>query len=322
MKKLRFGFMSTLTTVGLVAAFTACSSSDSPAEPITDNDAGTLKITNTTRGVELGEGGMDLYKEDVLKVEFVPNEKYKKYKFETVIKVNGVSLGQDGRYTVKQGGTSYAFSVTARYEAGEINLSANKTVTVQQEYNVTVPYVLYMTPDLRELINVKATYKTEAGNVEALDAERLIASNDIKEKYGDVYTYEDGGFTYYTFNKGEAESYDNHTGPDSVETVPMLLIKQPYYRMGIATEVTITYESKNRELVKDEYNIGRKFDRKRALFNLPTEGGTDKNWRYTIPLFTGEKMSKEQVQRYLNDLKNVQDKISFKIDKDGNIPEK
>ena len=332
MKKIYFGFLATAAFC-VAALFTACSSDSDDTIEHDDYNAGEFIITNTTRGIELKDGSVDIFKGDKLKIEFKTSYN-KNFKTSISVSINDGTpssiIDKEGMYsidyTIHYGDVKYTFILSAKYEEGGKILSASKTINVIQKYNVTIPYVLYMTPDLRGLVNLKATYLNENGNKESLDAELLTPNNDEIEEYNDVYTYEDAkGITQYTFKSIEAVEFPIHAGPLTAQTVPMLKLNIPYYRFGINTEVTLSYESKGKELVQDEYNIGRRFTRKRALFDTPTTGIDDSAFpsQRQDPMFTGTLMTKEQTADYLRKIEQDKtDVIKLYIDEKGNVKEK
>lgn len=318
--KMNLKLLATIAVCGFVALFTACSSSDSKDEPITDNNAGEFKIVNGTRGnAELTAGSNNFYKGDVLKIQF--NPKYKKnFTTSYAVSVNGGTKTtlEGNEFTVSEGGVTYTFYLTAKFDVGDTHLSATKTISIEQKYNVTVPYVLYITEDLKDLVKVNVDFSNEAGKTYPMED---IPSYTFEE-HKNVYTYEDGGITYYTFNQPEAETYDIHAGPLTAKTVPMLILNIPYYRFNIDTEIILTYQQKADVVETREYNIGRRFERKKASVVSPTEGATDKDWRYTVPMFTGEQMTGKQAKSYVDKMVKEKDIIKLHIDADGNVTER
>ena len=318
--KMNIKLLATVAVCGLVALFTACSSSDSNDDPITDNNAGEFKIVNSTRGnAELVQGSANLFKGDVLKIQFSP--KYKKnFTTSYAVSVNyGTKTTLDGsEFTVSEGNVIYTFYLTAKYDEGETHLSATKTISVEQKYNVTVPYVLYITEDLKDLVKVNVDFSNEAGKTYPMEE---IPAYTF-ETHENVYTYEDGGVTFYTFNQPEAASYAVHAGPLTAKTVPMLVLELPYYRFNIDTEIILTYQQKADVLETREYNIGRSFERKKASVVSPADGASDKDWRYTVPMFTGEQMTGKQAKSYVDKMVKEKDIIKLHIDADGNVTER
>ena len=316
MKKIYLGFLTTAAFC-VAALFTACSS-DSKEEPVVDNSAGEFKIINTSRGnVVLEDGSVEIYKGDVLKIQF--DTKYKK----TFTKDYSVVVGKDrivienNEFVVNTGDETYTFTLKATFDEGETHLSASRTITVQQKYKVTVPYVLYITEDLKDLVKVNVDFSNEAGKTYPMED----LPGYTFETHEDVYTYEDEGFTYYTFNKQQAEAYDVHAGPMIVKTVPMLVLNIPYYRFAIDTEVILTYQQKA-DVENRDYNIGREFQRKKASIVSPTENANDKDWKYTLPMFTGKNMTSQQTKDYLGQIVKAKDVIKLRIDADGNVTER
>ncbi|MBO4451384.1 MAG: hypothetical protein J5770_03095 [Bacteroidaceae bacterium] len=313
MKKIYFGLLATAAFC-VVALFTACSS-DSKEEPITDNMAGDFKIINASRGnIELENGSVELYKGDVLKIQF--SSKYKKTfntDYSVLVGKDRIAI-ENNEFVVNKGDETYTFTLNASFDEGDTHLSASKTITVQQKYKVTVPYVLYITEDLKDLVKVNVDFSNEAGKTFPMEE----LPGYTFETHEDVYTYEDEGFTYYTFNKPEAESYPVHAGPLTAKTVPMLVLDIPYYRFNIDTEIILTYQQKA-EVEDHDYNIGREFQRKKASIVSPTEGANDKDWKYTLPVFTGEKMTSKQTRDYIAKIVKEKDVIKLRIDGDGNV---
>jgi len=317
MKKNYFSILASMAFVGLVALFTACGSDDPVEEPVTDQAAGKFVLTNLTRSnAVLENGSFNIYKEDTIKVEFVPNDKYRRYKFTTDIMVNGTKVNNG--YRIKKGDTQYTFTMSARYDGGEVHLSANQTTTIEQKYKVTIPYVLCITEDLRNMVNLEVTYTNENGKYETMEAEKLIASNYVQEQRDGVYTYMKNGIKCYTFDRGEAELNENFEGPLTVSTVPMLILNIPYYRFDIETEVKVTYKPRNPELTEQFYNIGRRFERKEAII-VSEESAKDNVWEYTAPMFTGEVMDRGQLNNYMKELEEAEDVIYLRIDAKGNV---
>ena len=320
MKKNFLGMLATVAVCGLVAVFAACSSSDSNDEPITDNNAGEFKIVNATRGnADLTVTPNNLFKGDVLKIQFSP--KYKKnYTTSYAVSVNGGTKTtlEGNEFTVSEGNATYTFTLIAKYDEGATHLSATKTITVKQEYNVTVPYVLYITEDLKDLIKVNVDFSNEAGKTYPMED---LPSYTFEE-HQNVWTYEDGGLTHYTFNEPEAKTYDVHAGPLTAKTVPMLVINLPYYRFNIDTEIILTYKQKADVIETQDYNIGRSFERKKASVLSPTAGASDKDWRYTVPMFTGELKTGKETKKYVDQMVKEKDVIKLHIDADGNVTER
>ena len=316
MKKNYFGLLATVAFC-VAALFAACSS-DSKEEPITDHAAGEFKIINASRGnIELENGSVELYKGDVIKIQF--NSKYKK-NFTTdysVVVGNDRLAIENNEFVINKGDETYTFTLKANFDEGDTHLSASKTIAVQQKYKVVVPYVLYITEDLKDLVKVNVDFSNEA--------EKTYPMEELPgytfEEHQDVYTYEDNGFTYYTFNKPEAESYPVHAGPLTTKTVPMLVLNIPYYRFGIDTEVILTYQQKA-DVENRDYNIGREFQRKKATIVSPKEGANDKDWKYTLPIFTGEKKNSNETKDYIAKLVKAKDVIKLRIDVDGNVTER
>lgn len=316
MKKYYFGLLATVA-ICVAALFAACSS-DSKEEPITDHAAGEFKIVNATRGnAVLENNSVEIYKGDVLKIQF--DSKYKK----DFKKDYTVTVGKD-KYTIENnefivntGDETYTFNLNASFDEGDTHLSASQTIKIQQKYKVSVPYVLYITEDLTKLVKVNVDFSNEAGKTYPMED----LPNYRTEEHKDVYTYVDGGFTYYTFNKPEAESYAEHAGPLTANTVPMLVLDIPYYRFGIDTEVILTYQQKA-DVENQDYNIGRSFERKKATIVSPKEDANDKDWRYTVPMFTGEQMTSKETKDYIAKLIKEKDIIKLRIDVDGNVTER
>lgn len=322
MKKIYLGFLATAAFC-VAALFTACSS-DSKEEPVVDNSAGEFKIINTSRGnVELENGSVEIYKGDVLKIQF--DTKYKK----TFTKDYSVVVGKDrivienNEFVVNTGDETYTFTLKATFDEGETHLSASRTIIVQQKYKVTVPYVLYITEDLKDLVKVNVDFSNEAGKTYPMED---LPGYTFEEHNG-VYTYEDGGVIKYTKDPDEAMSYKDEfdnplwNGPLTVKTVPMLVLNIPYYRFAIDTEVILTYQQKA-DVENREYNIGRRFERKRATIVSPKEGVNDKSWKYSVPMFTGEQMSSNATKDYLGQIVKAKDVIKLRIDADGNVTER
>jgi hypothetical protein len=313
MKKYYFGLLATVA-ICVAALFAACSS-DSKEEPITDHAAGEFKIVNATRGnAVLENNSVEIYKGDVLKIQF--DSKYKK----DFKKDYTVTVGKD-KYTIENnefivntGDETYTFNLNASFDEGDTHLSASQTIKIQQKYKVVVPYVLYITEDLKDLVKVNVDFSNEAGKTYPMEE----APGYTFESHNDVYTYENEGFTYYTFNKQQAESYDVHAGPMTANTAPMLVLEIPYYRFNIDTEVILTYQQKA-DVEERDYNIGREFQRKKASIVSPTEGANDKDWEYTLPMFTGEKMTSKQTRDYISKIVKEKDVIKLRIDGDGNV---
>lgn len=308
----------------VVALFAACSSdNDAPAEPITDNNAGEFKITNVTRGVELENGSFDLYKGDVIKIQFA--SKYKKA-FTTdysVVVGKDKYVIENNEFVVNKGDETYTFTLKANFDEGDTHLSASKTITVQQKYKVTVPYVLYITEDLKDLVKVDVNFSNEAEKTYPMEE---LPGYTFEEHEG-VYTFVDGGVTKYTKDPDEAMSYTDEfdnplwDGPKKVQTVPMLVLNIPYYRFGIDTEVILTYQQKA-DVENRDYNIGRRFERKRATIVSPKEGVSDKDWKYTMPMFTGEQLNSVKTRDYIAKIVKAKDVIKLRIDADGNVIER
>ena len=318
MKKSGLSFLATVSVCALVALFTACSSSDSKEEPVTDHNAGEFKIINTSRGNKvLEDGSVEIYKGDVLKIQFSP--KYKK-NFTTDYSVyvgrNKVAI-ENNEFIISTGDTEYTFNLSATYDEGETHLSASQTITIKQKYKVTVPYVLYITEDLKDLVKVNVSYSNEAAKTYPMED----LPGYTFESHSNIFTYEDEGFTYYTFNQPEAESYAIHDGPKTVNTVPMLVLEIPYYRFSIDTEIILTYQQKA-DVEERDYNIGREFQRKKASIVSPVEGVNDKDWKYSLPMFTGSKMTASQTRDYISRISREQDVIKLHIDADGNVTER
>ena len=316
MKKASLSFLATIA-LGFVALFTACSS-DSKEEPVTDYNAGEFKIINTTRGnKELVDGSVEVYKGDVLKIQF--SSKYKKNfnkEYSVYVGKNKVNI-ENEQFKVSTGDTDYAFTLKATYDEGETHLSASQNITIKQKYKVTVPYVLYITEDLKDLVKVNVDYSNEEGKTYPMEE----LPGYIFETHEDVYTYEDEGFTFYTFNKQQAIAYAVHKGPMTAQTTPMLVLEIPYYRFNIDTEIILTYQQKA-DVEEREYNIGREFQRKKASIVSPTEGANDKDWKYSLPLFTGEKKTASQTRDYIGKIVKEKDVIKLHIDNDGNVTER
>ena len=316
MKKSSLSILATIA-LGFVALFTACSS-DSKEEPVTDYNAGEFKIINTTRGnKELVDGSVEIYKGDVLKIQFSP--KYKKNfttEYSVYVGKNKFNIEND-QFKVTTGDTDYAFTLKATYDEGETHLSASQNITIKQKYKVTVPYVLYITEDLKDLVKVNVDYSNEEGKTYPMEE----LPGYTFETHDDVYTYEEDGFTYYVFNKQQAEAYEVHDGPLSANTAPMLVLEIPYYRFNIDTEIILTYQQKA-DVEEREYNIGRDFQRKRATVVSPTEGASDKDWKYSLPMFTGTKMTASKTREYIGKIIKEKDVIKLHIDSDGTVTER
>ena len=315
--KMNMKLLATVAVCGLVALFTACSS-DSKEEPVTDHNAGEFKIINTSRGnKELTDGSVEIYKGDVLKIQFSP--KYKKtFKTDYSVYVgkNKVAI-ENNEFVVSTGDTDYTFNLSATFDEGETHLSASQNITIHQKYKVTVPYVLYITEDLSKLVKVNVDFSNEAGKTYPMEE----LPGYTFETHEDVYTYVDEGFTYYTFNKQQAEAYDVHEGPLTAKTTPMLVLDIPYYRFNIDTEIILTYQQKA-DVEERNYNIGREFQRKKASIVSPTEGANDKDWKYTLPMFTGKSMTSKETKDYIAKIVKEKDIIKLRIDADGNVTER
>ena len=290
-----------------------------PYLDITDNNAGEFSIINTSRNfIEIDNGSVDVYKGDVLKIFF--NSKYKS-NFNTNYTVtvgNEKYTIENNEFVVNKGDETYTFTLNANFDSVNTHLSASKIIEVRQKFKVVVPYVLYITEDLKDLIKVNVDFTNEEGKTYPM----VDLPSYTFEEHKNVYTYEDGGITYYTFNQPEAVSYNIHAGPLTAKTVPMLILNIPYYRFNIDTEIILTYQQKADVVETREYNIGRRFERKKASVVSPTEGATDKDWRYTVPMFTGEQMTGKQAKSYVDKMVKEKDIIKLHIDADGNVTER
>ena len=100
------------------------------------------------------------------------------------------------------------------------------------------------------------------------------------------------------------------------------LVKGLYYRFNIDTEIILTYKQKADVVETQDYNIGRSFERKKASVLSPTAGASDKDWRYTVPMFTGELKTGKETKKYVDQMVKEKDVIKLHIDADGNVTER
>lgn len=327
MKKSSLSILATIA-LGFVALFTACSSdSDDSAIERDDYNAGEFKITNTTRGVELTDGSVEIFKGDELKIQFSP--KYKKdFKTSYSVSINNgnpTSIDKEGKYTINYGDTKYTFTLTAKYEEGGKVLSASKTINVIQKYNVTIPYVIYMTKDLAELVNVEVKYTKDGENnpvTNFFKAEEVVDA--LVTDTVSVWEYEENGEIKHipTLPAGLApEDMAKYTSV-KVGEITKYILPISYYKPNIDTElsVSLTYNGEDLDPNKT-YEIECIFSRKAAEIDYPNGTGEDKAFVKSDPVTEAKTMTASEVSNYLTrTLPDVgKQPIKLRIDKNGNV---
>lgn len=315
MKKTSLSILATIA-LGFVALFTACSSSDSEEVPDNDSNAGEFKIINTTRGVELTDGSSEIYKDDVLKIQF--NGKYGK-KYTTTYKVkigDGTETeitDKDGKYTISDCDTTYTFVLTAKYNGEGKNLSASKTITITQKYKVTIPYVLYMTEDLADLINITVKYTKDGENRLST---RPYGSEKIRKalvsEMVTVVKYEKDGVVklYPEMPEGVKADELKYYNASEVPEVTKLILEIPYYKPDIDTEFSVSVSPNDeRRMDRDKkYVFKCQLGRKEAINGFPVKNGeakgVDEAYKETYakvdPVLEADTLNYDDALKYLD----------------------
>jgi len=326
MKKASLSILATIA-LGFVALFTACSSDDSEDVPASDSNAGEFKIVNTTRNIELQNNSVDIFKGDVLQIQFSP--KYKK-SFTTNYSVsidngNPTTIDKDGKYTINYGDRKYTFTLTAKYDEGNTHLSASKTITVIQKYNVTIPYVVYLTKDLAELVNIEVNYTKdgEKNPVTKFYRSEEVTSALVTDTVS-VWEYEENGEIKHIPTLPAGLSPEDMEKYKSVKVGEITKVVLPisYYTPNIDTELSVSLSYNGQELDPNKtYEVECIFSRKAALIDYPNGTGEDKAFEKSDPVTEAKTMTADEVSRYLNNtLPNIgKQPIKLRIDKEGNV---
>ena len=326
--KMNLKLLATVAVCGLVALFAACSSdSDDPAIERDDYNAGEFKITNTTRGVELTDGSVEIFKGDELKIQFSP--KYKKdFKTSYSVSINNgnpTSIDKEGKYTINYGDTKYTFVLSAKYEEGGKVLSASKTITITQKYNVTIPYVIYMTKDLAELVSLQVEYTKDGENTPVTDfykAEELVDALVVDSV--SVWEYVENGEVKHTPTLPAGLSPEDMEKYTSVKVgeITKYILPISYYKPNIDTQLSVSLKYNGQELDPNKtYEVECLFSRKAALIDYPGGTGEDKAFVKSDPVTDAQTMTAEEVRNFLNrTLPDIgKQPIKLRIDKEGNV---
>lgn len=311
--------------------FVSCSKdSDTPSNTVvpekvekTIENAGEFIITNLSSKENIDGSEAKMINDDTLKVVFKPKNEYKNISFPiscTLLKKINDSIFVVSQMSPKNYDLLFkAASNKVEKKDSSFTYTAERklSVTIPSSYAI-IPFHLEVAPDLLQLTTVEVTYK----NGDGTQGKYVINNDWISRDSTSLYIFTNAeGQKLYTGDinpEGEWTLVEERKYPSN----SFADFNVRYYLLGVENEVIVNYIPKDiLTLDRDIYILYHSLDRQSATIVVPGTTITDIYSASNISINIGSSygVKKNDVQSYLDNLRNTPDVFKFNISNKGSI---